>query len=295
MICDAAQGVALTFGFPVPHSMNMRFFLCAAFVMLPAALRCEPADQQQQPLNFDVKSVRSGSWSDPQTWEPAAVPAAGQRVLVSSKTRVIYDRASDDVIRLIQVAGEMSFARDRNTALNVGLLKVQNSERCSESGFRCDLHAVTEAGEPSEHPSGGTPALEVGTSDEPIPAQFTARIRLHYMEGMSKDDAPAISACSARMDFHGAPMNRTWVKLGSSVKAGDGKVTLAEPVTGWRVGDEVIVTGSIHGDHLRTFREGQRGLLRAGNRGARDHGDRRHNANTRSPAGECALWRRRIA
>jgi hypothetical protein len=239
--------------------MNMRLFLCAAFAILPAALHCELADQQQQALNFDVKSVRSGSWSDPQTWEPAIVPSAGQRVLVSPKTRVIYDRANDDVIRLIQVAGEMSFARDRDTALNVGLLKVQNSERCSESGFRCDLHAVTEAGEPNELPSGVTAALEVGTSSEPIPPQFTARIRLHYTEGMSKDDAPAISACSARMDFHGSPMNRTWVKLGAEAKPGDATVLLAESVSGWRVGDEVIVTGSIHGEHLRTYRPGQKG------------------------------------
>ena len=197
--------------------MNIRLFFCAAFALIPANLHCANADQEQ-PLSFDVKSARSGAWSDPQTWEPASVPAQGQRVLISSNTRVIYDRESDDVIRLIQVAGELSFARDRNTALNVGLLKVQNSERCSESGFRCDLHAVTEAGEPSALPSGGIPALEVGTLDQPIPAQFTARIRLHYLDGMSKDDAPAISACSARMDFHGAPMSRTWMKLGAEAK-----------------------------------------------------------------------------
>ena len=210
------------------------------------------------PLSFDVKSARSGAWSDSATWEPAHVPRTGERVLVSPGTRVAYDVASDDVIRLLQVAGELQFAHDRDTTLNVGLLKVQNSENCSENGFRCDLHEITEAGEPSALPGGVTPALEVGTKDDPIPAPYTARIRLHYLEGMSKDDAPAISACSARMDFHGAPLSRTWVKLGESVKPGDTTVALAEPVTGWRVGDEVIVTGSIHGDTLRTYREGQK-------------------------------------
>ena len=209
-------------------------------------------------LSFDVKSVRSGAWSDVTTWDAGRVPREGERVLVSAGTRVGYDVESDAVIRLLQVAGEMEFARDRSTTLNVGLLKVQNSERCSENGFRCDLHAVTDDGEPSAAPGGVMPALEVGTREEPIPAQFTARIRLHYLEGMSKDDAPAISACSARMDFHGAPLSRTWVKLGAAVKPGDASVTLAEPVTGWRVGDEVIVTGSIHGDHMSTFREGQK-------------------------------------
>ena len=37
------------------------------------------------------------------------------------------------------------------------------------------------------------PALEVGTLAEPIPAEFTARIRLHYLKGMNKDDAPALA------------------------------------------------------------------------------------------------------
>ena len=104
---------------------------------------------------------------------------------------------------------------------------MQNSERCSENGFRCDLHAVTEEGEPNARPSDTAAALEVGTPDSPIPAHFTARIRLHFLEGMNRDDAPAISACSARMDFHGAPMSRTWVKLGADVKPGNRTVTLA--------------------------------------------------------------------
>ncbi|MDB6154378.1 MAG: hypothetical protein JWL90_2831 [Chthoniobacteraceae bacterium] len=242
--------------------MNARlFFFFAASSLFHATLHCEPAEQPG--LNFDLKSVRSGMWSDARTWEPARVPAQGERVLVSSRTQVTYDSESEQVIRLIQVAGELKFARDRNTTLNAGLVKVQNSEHCSENGFRCDLHAMSEAGEPNALPSGGTAALEVGTLEDPIPAQFTARIRLHYLEGMNKDDAPAISACSARMDFHGAPMSRTWVKLGAGVQPGDTTLTLAEAVTGWRVGDEIIVTGSKHGEHLRTYREGEKYAAKA--------------------------------
>lgn len=204
-------------------------------------------------LTFDARSIRSGPWSDAATWEPARIPTAQSRVLVSAGTRVVYDVESEHVIRLLQVAGELRFARDRNTTLNVGLVKVQNSERCSENGFRCDLHALTEEGEPTAAPGGVSAALEVGTPADPIPAQFTARIRLHYLDGMNKDDAPSISACSARMDFHGAPLSRTWVKLGADVKKGDATVALSEPVTGWRVGDEIIVTGSIHAENLHLY------------------------------------------
>ncbi len=69
-------------------------------------------------------------------------------------------------------------------------------------------------------------------------------IRLHYIEGMDKQSCPAIVCCGGRMDFHGAPLSRTWVKLGDSAKKGDSAVTLGEAVTGWRVGDRVIVTGT---------------------------------------------------
>ena len=41
-------------------------------------------------------------------------------------------------------------------------------------------------------------------------------------------------------ECHGAPMNRTWVKLGATAKAGDSAVTLGEAVSGWRIGDRVI-------------------------------------------------------
>jgi len=46
------------------------------------------------------------------------------------------------------------------------------------------------------------------------------------------------------MDFHGAPMSRTWVKLGETASPGNNAVTLAEAVTGWRIGDRVVVTAT---------------------------------------------------
>jgi hypothetical protein len=211
-------------------------------------------DHDHDHVHFSIRSARDGQWSDPKTWEPARVPGANDRVLVTRGTRVQYDASSEAVIRLVQVVGTLSFARDRDTLLNVGVLKVQNSDTCSESGFACDFPGVNLSGEPQTVRAGELPTLEVGTLENPIPAQHTARIRLHYLEGMDKQDAPALVCCSARMELHGAPMSRTWVKLGADVKPSDRSVTLAEPVTGWRVGDEVIVTGSKRGNRYGTFR-----------------------------------------
>jgi hypothetical protein len=49
-------------------------------------------------------------------------------------------------------------------------------------------------------------------------------------------------------------MSRTWVKLGAAAKSGDARVVLDEPVTGWRTGDRIIVTGSST-EPSRTFRK----------------------------------------
>src|SRR5206468_3600191 len=72
----------------------------------------------------------------------------------------------------------------------------------------------------------------------------TALIRLTYVEGMDKQSCPAIVCCGGRMDLHGAPLNRSWVKLGKDVQPGDVMIKLAEPVTGWKVGDQVIITAT---------------------------------------------------
>src|SRR5437899_2093549 len=45
-----------------------------------------------------------------------------------------------------------------------------------------------------------------------------------------------------RMAFHGAPLGRSWVRLGATARKGDSAITLSEPVTGWKVGDRIIVT-----------------------------------------------------
>src|SRR5215471_488543 len=62
------------------------------------------------------------------------------------------------------------------------------------------------------------------------------------MDGLDKESCPAIVCCGGRMDFHGAPMNRTWVKLGAPAKKGESAITLSEEVSGWKVGDRIIVT-----------------------------------------------------
>jgi hypothetical protein len=185
-----------------------------------------------------VRSARSGPWSASATWEGGKAPAAGSRVQVRTGHTVNYDLKSDQVIRSIHVAGTLRFPHDRDTRLDVGLIKIQPGDDASENGFDCDAHSMEPVeGQPK-------PALEVGTPERPIGARHTALIRLTYVPGLDRQSCPAIICCGGRMDFHGAPLSRSWVKLGATAKKGDRIVTLSEPVTGWKAGDRVIVTAT---------------------------------------------------
>jgi hypothetical protein len=183
-----------------------------------------------------TKSTKSGPWSAADTWEGGKVPGAGACVLVRGGHTITYDAKSDDVIRGITVSGTLTFAPDKDTVLNVGLIKIQSGDEYSEEGFDCD-HAVAES-------KGPRAALLVGTPDAPVAAGKTALIRLHHVEGMNKESCPAIVCCGGRMDFHGQPMSRTWVKLGKPAAKGDTQVTFAEAPQGWKAGDKLVLTAT---------------------------------------------------
>jgi hypothetical protein len=182
-----------------------------------------------------VYSVASGAWSDPEIWNTGAVPGEGDDVQIRACDTVLYDVPESPGFPTILVNGKLTFSRDVDTTLDVGLLVVSDEvdypfdDACS--GFHRD------------DPEGPhTSTLEVGTPSDPVPAGVTADIRLTAFDGQDPDCAPGIINAAGRMEFHGAPLERTWAKLAATASAGSDSVTLAAPVDDWRVGDRVIVT-----------------------------------------------------
>jgi G8 domain-containing protein len=231
-----------------PNPMRQLFLL--VFVAVLATLSAA-SFAQGAGVTFTVRSARTGKWSDPNTWAEKRLPKAGDYVQVRPGHTITYDVNSDQAIRMVHVAGTLTFARDKSTRLDVGLIKIQAGEEATEEGFDCDMHGAA----PADDPKAPKPALEIGTRENPIPASVTATIRLVYFDGTNRETLPAILNCGGRWDIHGAPMSRTWLKLGATAKAGEATVTLAEPVTGWKAGDRVIVTASKHAYNGGTFRK----------------------------------------
>src|SRR5689334_4939713 len=114
----------LLFGVTEGSAMNSPLTLLALFLWTLAAVA-------EVPL---TRSARSGAWSDSQTWEGGLVPPSGSKVLVRAGHTVIYDRAAETLIRSMHIAGTLRFATDRDTRLDVGLIKVQAGEDVSEEG-----------------------------------------------------------------------------------------------------------------------------------------------------------------
>src|SRR5262245_63442842 len=112
------------------------------------------AQEKAAKAGFTLRSVKSGPWSAPDTWDAKRVPREGDRVLIGRKTRVLYDADSPAVIRYLQVAGLLAFARDRSTTLNVGVITIQATEEYAETGFDCHA-ARSRKGSTSRHRATG--------------------------------------------------------------------------------------------------------------------------------------------
>ena len=85
-----------------------------------------------------IQSAKSGLWSAAETWNGNRVPTAGSKVQIRTGHSVVYDLPDGPAILVLHIAGEMSFAPDRSTRLDVGLIKIQAGTDASENGFDCD-------------------------------------------------------------------------------------------------------------------------------------------------------------
>ena len=214
--------------------MKSLCLLLGAILLTTMPLAIEPLAAEQ--VTFNARTARSGPWSAAETWEASRLPQSGDFVQVRAGHVVTYDVDSSAALRMIHVAGTLSFARDKSTLLVVGLIRIEPGETSTEDGFDCQA-------EVSAHDAGGsTPALEIGTPDSPIPAEVKATIRLKHFPGTSEETLPAIIVCGGRWDVHGAPLVRTWVKLGAPAMPGDSQIIPAEEMKDWRAGDRIIIT-----------------------------------------------------
>ncbi len=173
-----------------------------------------------------IQSIQSGSWSSPSTWG-GAVPTADHIVRIVAGHTVTID-ATSAVAYTIAVDGKLAFAPTVNTRLKVTNLEVM----AGDMGM-------------------GTPGvLEVGTTAAPIAVNVTAEIVIADSPlGGSVPDPDQFGTginVFGRVSMHGSVKTPTFLRLATEPHAGNSTLTLSAPVSGWKIGDRLVLPDTRH-------------------------------------------------
>jgi hypothetical protein len=167
-----------------------------------------------------ITSVASGSWSNPLTWSPARVPAANDLVNVATGTTVTYDAVSDVALNCLAVNGQLTFRTDASTRVKVGIFMVM-----------------------------ATGVLEVGTPTSPVAAGVTAEIVIanQALNGALDPEQFGTGFIGlGKVTMSGAVKTPTFSRVTIEPTMGQTTLTLEQAVTGWRVGDRVMLPDTRH-------------------------------------------------
>jgi len=167
-------------------------------------------------------AVKSGSWFDPSTWANGQVPGDGAKVVIPDGVTVAYDGESSASILTVRVDGELDFATDRDTFLEV------------------DTMVVTATGR-----------LTIGTEGNPVAANVEAVIQIADNGPIDVSWDPQLLSrgviSMGSVEISGAE-KETFIKLAVDAMAGDKSMLLESAPDGWKVGDKVVLTGTHLGD-----------------------------------------------
>lgn len=162
-------------------------------------------------------AICDGSWSDSSIWWNGRIPQNDDQVLIPHDRIVDYDIAATVSVLTLRVDGVLNFASDRDTFLTVDTM-VNTS---------------------------------TGTLNIQTPAGFETEIAIAENGPIDVDWDPAL--LSRGVISHGQVMISGAEKLHRSKlvadpSAGETMIDLVEEPYGWKVGDEIVITGTLRKD-----------------------------------------------
>ncbi len=163
-------------------------------------------------------AVNNGSWFDPNTWANHQVPGDGAKVLIPQGITVDYDGKSAASIFTVRVDGQLDFATDIDTFMEV------------------DTFVVAPTG-----------TLTIGTEANPVDPNVSAVISFADNGPINVAWDPMLLSrgliSHGTVDIHGAEKD-TFLKVAIDPMKGATTLTLEEIPDGWKVGDKIVLTGT---------------------------------------------------
>jgi len=162
-----------------------------------------------------ITSVATGEWSNPATWSSSKVPGEGDKVAIDAGHTVTYDVESSVKIGCIEVRGTLTFRTGANTRLRVVTIMVLEN---------------------------GT--LEIGSPAHPVTPAATAEIVIADQPFDPELDPSQIGngiVALGNVVMHGQMRTPTFLRVAREPLAGETNLTLERPVTGWNVGDRLVI------------------------------------------------------
>ena len=186
----------------------------------------DPSKQKEHMALFDLVpdskathvAVNNGSWFDANTWKNGQIPDDEANVVVADGVQVTYDGESEASLRTLRVDGQLDFAPDKNTKMEV------------------DTFVVAPQG-----------TLTIGTETNPIQGDKTARIIIADNGAIDTNwDPEQLSRgiiSHGNVQIHGREKT-SHLKLAEDAMAGDTELVLADQPLNWKVGDTLVLTGT---------------------------------------------------
>ena len=166
-------------------------------------------------LGANIVNVRNGNWNDPGTWDLNRVPEIWDNVEIIPGTTVNYNIINTDSLKCLGIYGNLIFSNDASTKL------VADNIIVMRGGY-----------------------LEIGTRSAPIQSGVEAEIIISDVPVNLTLDPTQLGAALivlGKLSVSGAPKSPTFVRLSQEAKVGNTILYLSEPVTGWKIGDRIIL------------------------------------------------------
>jgi Bacterial Ig domain/G8 domain len=164
-------------------------------------------------------AIADGGWFEVSTWQAGAIPTAGARILIPSGVAVTYDGQSDVPLKTLRVDGTLRFDPHQNSRIVIDTLVVSPVGR-----------------------------LEIGTAAVPVDPDLLVEVLIAGEGDIDVALDPMLLSrgvvSHGAVEIHGA-RKTAFLKVGDVPVRGDRDMVLETAPEGWRVGDRLVLTGTV--------------------------------------------------